>query len=184
MGNKNGHVIIQFITCPFLFPIHLLYQWCKKWRVIINTNKSKIVYFRRRRTQRTNYAFKVGNNVLETVNQYRYLGVIFEEHNDFGPKLWGIIEGSRSSTRGSNQQDSQHKGFPVPVVWEIIQCMCNTDSGLYTEKPEKWPIIKKPCHSHITYTNNCQICLFCVPIWRRSSCLHIKNVSALAIILF
>ncbi|KAH3800181.1 hypothetical protein DPMN_153810 [Dreissena polymorpha] len=46
--------------------LNTLHDWCKRWRVIINTNKSKTVHFRRGRTSRTDKEFRVGENILET----------------------------------------------------------------------------------------------------------------------
>ncbi len=63
--------------------LNVLHEWCKRWRVLINTNKSKCVHFRKGRTQRTEFTFKIGENNLETVEQYKYLGVTFHDKNDF-----------------------------------------------------------------------------------------------------
>ena len=47
-----------------------LHDWCKKGRVLINTDKSKCVHFE----------FKIGSNRLETVDRYKYLDVLFHEN--------------------------------------------------------------------------------------------------------
>ena len=60
-----------------------LHNWCKKWRVLINTEKSKAVHFRKGRRKRTEFTFKIGQNVIELVETYKYLGVIFQEKSDF-----------------------------------------------------------------------------------------------------
>ena len=60
-----------------------LHDWCKKWRVLINTDKSKCVHFRRSKQRRSNFEFKIGSNSLETVDRYKYLGVIFHDKLDF-----------------------------------------------------------------------------------------------------
>ena len=62
--------------------LNQMHDWCKRWRVLINAGKSKCMHFRKGRTQRTNFSFKLGNDVLETVERYRYLGVIFHEKCD------------------------------------------------------------------------------------------------------
>ena len=74
--------------------LNTLHDWCKRWRVIINTNKSKTVHFRRGRTSRTDKEFRVGENILETVAQYRYLGVIFDERNDFSANCEALAKGA------------------------------------------------------------------------------------------
>ena len=60
-----------------------LHNWCKKWRVLINTSKSKCVHFRQGNAAVSKFSFKIGDNILETVEKYKYLGVIFQEKNNF-----------------------------------------------------------------------------------------------------
>ena len=65
--------------------LNKLYCWCKKWRVLINTNDSKCMHFRRGRSKQTKFEFTVGRNVLEIVEQYKYLGVTFNCKGNFTP---------------------------------------------------------------------------------------------------
>ncbi|XP_060556015.1 uncharacterized protein LOC132716677 [Ruditapes philippinarum] len=58
-------------------------DWCRRWRVLINTEKSKCIHFRKGRSARTDFQFKVGGNVLELVDSYKYLGVTFRSNHDF-----------------------------------------------------------------------------------------------------
>ena len=58
-------------------------DWSKKWRVLVNVNKTKIVHFRKTRVPQSNVIFKLGNDNLEYVKEYKYLGVILTEHLDF-----------------------------------------------------------------------------------------------------
>jgi hypothetical protein len=60
-----------------------LHDWCKRWRILINSDKSKCIHFRRGNARRSDFVFKIGNNLLETVDHYKYLGVIFQEKCDF-----------------------------------------------------------------------------------------------------
>lgn len=41
-----------------------LHQWCKRWRVLINTNKSKCVHFRKGNMKKSNCNFSIGSNAL------------------------------------------------------------------------------------------------------------------------
>ena len=72
--------IITYILQTMLDSIH---KWCMKWRVLINTDKSKCVHFRKPRVQQTDWTFKIGDNVLELVPHYKYLGVTFHFSCDF-----------------------------------------------------------------------------------------------------
>ena len=58
-------------------------EWCRKWRMAINTDKTQIVHFRPSRSSRTNYSFSLGDHALSIVSHYKYLGVIFDEHLNF-----------------------------------------------------------------------------------------------------
>ena len=60
-----------------------LHLWCKRWRVLINTDKSKCIHFRRTRSKLTNFEFIVGSNRLELVDNYKYLGVMFTYTGNF-----------------------------------------------------------------------------------------------------
>ena len=60
-----------------------LHDWCKGWRVLINTDKSKVVHFRQGGRKRNEFVFKVGDNVLEVTEKYKYLGVFFFLRNVF-----------------------------------------------------------------------------------------------------
>lgn len=44
------------------------HHWCKRWRVLINTNKSKCVHFRKGKIKRSNCNFTSDSNTLETVD--------------------------------------------------------------------------------------------------------------------
>ena len=60
-----------------------LNEWCSKWQMKINLSKSKIVHFRNKRQNGTNFDFKLGNDVIDIVAKYKYLGIIFDEHLTF-----------------------------------------------------------------------------------------------------
>ena len=63
--------------------LNTLHTWCQRWRMLINTEKSKVVHFRQGRRDRSEFQFNVGNNELETVSTYKYFGVIFNEKCTF-----------------------------------------------------------------------------------------------------
>ena len=62
--------------------LNTLSDWCRRWRVLINTNKSKCMHFRRGNSQRTQSEFHIGDSKLETVDKYKYLGVVFHDKMD------------------------------------------------------------------------------------------------------
>jgi hypothetical protein len=60
-----------------------LAQWCFKWCLKINTDKSKVMHFRKKRQAKTRVEFVVDDLPLELVRFYKYLGVHFDEHLTF-----------------------------------------------------------------------------------------------------
>ena len=57
--------------------------WCCLNSMSVNETKSNIVHFRPNSFARSDYAFTCGNSILNTVDRYKYLGVILHEHLDF-----------------------------------------------------------------------------------------------------
>ena len=61
--------------------ISIVDQWCHKWRLKVNCDKTKIMHVRPKTVQRTQYQYAYGTSTLEKVSHYKYLGFIL---NEFG----------------------------------------------------------------------------------------------------
>ncbi|XP_071141695.1 uncharacterized protein [Mytilus edulis] len=59
--------------------LDVLNKWCEKWRLNVNSAKSSVMHFRKGRIPRTSLTFKIGNEQLQIVEQYKYLGVNLSE---------------------------------------------------------------------------------------------------------
>jgi len=78
-----------------------MYEWTCKWRMKVNIDKSKIMHFRKKRTQRTQFAFKYGVNCnIEICTSYKYLGIILDEYLDFD-KCSDVLAESAGRALGS-----------------------------------------------------------------------------------
>ena len=49
-----------------------LNEWCKKWELVINREKSQVVNFRKKRKERSNFSFYIGTAEIEIVEKYKY----------------------------------------------------------------------------------------------------------------
>ena len=61
--------------------MNAVHKWCKLWRLKVNIEKTKVVHFRTSRHTVADTGFTYGDLDLETVSQYKYLGVILDEHS-------------------------------------------------------------------------------------------------------
>ena len=65
------------------FLLNALNNWCASNDMVINVKKSNVIHFRTPSKQKTNFLFKCGNDTLEMVDRYVYLGLLLTEHLDF-----------------------------------------------------------------------------------------------------
>ena len=57
---------------------NIINEWCNRWRVGVNYDKSKIVHFRKRNVPQSDHIIRMGGNNLQYISSYKYLGVIFD----------------------------------------------------------------------------------------------------------
>ena len=58
-------------------------DWCKKWRMVKNRDQTNIVHFRPVRSTKTTKEFMFGEDKLDIVKSYKYLGVYLDDHLTF-----------------------------------------------------------------------------------------------------
>ena len=57
-------------------------NWCRIWQTNYNVDKTKIMHFRSGHAKRSNNVFTLGEHPLETVTEYKYLGLLLDEKLD------------------------------------------------------------------------------------------------------
>ena len=63
--------------------LNFVYQWCQKWRLLINKSKSQVIHFRKKGKSKSETEFVFGDEPLKIVTKYKYLGVILDEFLDY-----------------------------------------------------------------------------------------------------
>ena len=63
--------------------LNIINTWCSKSKIKINSEKSKVVHIRPNSKPRTHYIFKCGDDTVEVVDKYKYLGLILTEYLDY-----------------------------------------------------------------------------------------------------
>ena len=56
-------------------------EYCTIWKLEVNIAKTKVIIFSK--SQILNYEFKYKDEVLETVTEFKYLGILFSKNNSF-----------------------------------------------------------------------------------------------------
>ena len=53
-------------------------EYCEKWKLSMNKDKTKIMIFSLGKSKKAQPVFKIGDDILDIVDEYCYLGVIFK----------------------------------------------------------------------------------------------------------
>ena len=90
--------------------------YCKKWRLMVNSKKTKVICFNTR-LHLKNAVFKIGKSVIMVVDQVKYLGVWISASGSFKPTLKDLkVKGMRSFMK-SFRKLNIHEGTPVKVYY-------------------------------------------------------------------
>lgn len=57
--------------------LDLLLCYCNKWKLFVNTSKTKVMIFRKAGRLHANVEFQFGEQKLEIVSKFAYLGLVF-----------------------------------------------------------------------------------------------------------
>jgi hypothetical protein len=60
--------------------MNILQDWCTKWRIQLNIDKTKIVHYRGKAMAKSEYEFSYLGKQLDYVEKYKYLGLWLHEH--------------------------------------------------------------------------------------------------------
>jgi len=63
--------------------LNALYGYCRKWKLCINTEKTKVVHFHKGKRKQDKYVWKWGADELKLVDDYTYLGVTLKNDCKF-----------------------------------------------------------------------------------------------------
>ena len=74
-------VIFSNKECEFRNCLKAFHEYCLMWKLNVNYGKTKIIIFNKRYTN--NPYFKLGEQEIELVDQYKYLGTLFNKSGSF-----------------------------------------------------------------------------------------------------
>ncbi len=76
-------VLLAANEADLQFMLDMLHEWCDRNSMVVNCSKSNIVHFRQPSVARTVVQFMCGNELLVTVDKYKYLGIVLNETLDY-----------------------------------------------------------------------------------------------------
>ena len=97
-----------------------LNDWCLQWQLVVNIDKSQVVHFRRGPSvPRSGFNFKCGQSELQTVEKYRYLGLIFTEFLDFNIMSKAVAQAATRALGLLIAKCKAHGGVPFDVFTQL-----------------------------------------------------------------
>ena len=98
-----------------------MYAYCRDWRLKVNCNKTKIVVFSGRKVNTGNYSFRFGEESLEVVHEYKYLGITFNFNGSFRKGQLELVEQAK---RAMYSLIGKCRKFDLPVDMQIELYSC------------------------------------------------------------
>ena len=92
--------------------IDALHDYCNKWQLRVNCDKTNVVIFSRRKVDASRYNFTYNGKTLEITNDVKYLGLRLK-HN--GTCKIGVKELSRQASKAMFALISKCRKFDLPI---------------------------------------------------------------------
>ena len=108
--------------------LNALDEWCKTWWMAINPAKSQAIHIRNPQRPRCEGKLRCGDDEIEFVDRYKYLGIYIHEHLSFKPTVEALTSSaSRSFGRivnmfkklhnmGIRTYETLYNSFVVPIM--------------------------------------------------------------------
>uniref|UniRef100_A0A3P9HSL1 Reverse transcriptase domain-containing protein n=1 Tax=Oryzias latipes TaxID=8090 RepID=A0A3P9HSL1_ORYLA len=104
--------------------LNTMNDWCNKWRLTINSDKTQIVHFRKPLVPQSNFLFYFGETTLMFTDTYKYLGFVFHKNMIFseGKQLLSDCAGMALGTV-INKMKVLNEGTVLWVLcWDFSKC--------------------------------------------------------------
>ena len=100
-----------------------LRDWSNRWKLKVNEHKSKVVHFRQASDEPTGMEFKYGDQVLEIVPMYRYLGLDLYDTVDFSETVSGLSKSASRALGVITSKYSTHDGLDYKTYTKLFDSM-------------------------------------------------------------
>ena len=100
--------------------------YCKKWKLEVNTDKTKILIFNKSGRLIKKHHFIFESEALETVQEFKYLGIIIKASGIFTKVISELSNKALKVLFYDQEKISIIIHFPNTSV-QTIRCMCQTN---------------------------------------------------------
>ena len=98
-----------------------LNDWCSKWHIVVNETKTKVLHFRPKAKNATDYNFKCGDKKVDIDSSYTYLGFWM---NGFLDMKYSVREIAKSASRALDLMYSKFLcagGMSISVYTKLVE---------------------------------------------------------------
>ena len=95
--------------------------YCSKWRLTINTNKTKIMTFNT--PKKADYNFKIYNSKIETTDEYVYLGITFHKSGTFKKAIEELVRKGTRAYYSILKEFNFHNNTKVKTLLKLFDTM-------------------------------------------------------------
>ena len=127
-----------------------LLQYCHEWKLDVNLKKTKIVAFHQRKSLNSKFYF--GKDVIELVDNYQYLGIIFHKNGNFSV-VWKNLY--CKATRAYFSLRKHFNIYNQVQVWTLTSLFDSFVVPILTYCSEIWEAFLSPNNRNAaTFKNN------------------------------
>ena len=101
----------------------LVHSWCQKWKLNINTDKTKVVHFRNSAKPLSSFSFSCGHFPLEVVKEYKYLGLFLTEFLDYNVTVKHLALHANRALGAIIAKSKSLGGFPFKCFTKLFDSL-------------------------------------------------------------
>ena len=106
--------------------INVVSNWCEKWRMEVNLDKTNIMHIRKKSHSQSNFVFLLGFKPIYYCRSYKYLGLTVNEFLDYEFSTNILSESGSRAMSAIITKMIKNGGFPMNVYKNLFEsCVCS-----------------------------------------------------------
>ena len=103
--------------------LNALYEYCERWSLMLNIEKTKVMVFRTRGVILVNESWSYNSNVIKIVEQFNYLGFVLST-NGLVKKGINMLAVKARTSMGSLYSSMRGMDIPLDIKLNLCDLMC------------------------------------------------------------